>query len=147
MWSPSLRSAFNLAADVQAHMPLWYILFTHIIVSFSKLLAVLQHSYGVIFFSLYGEKQKSSLFLHLQVLTWECRLIAEHAWPAAVLFRGKGSKQSEEDKTSVLKFLGSEQARHLDRNCFLPPTEACKHSHGEALMQNIAERFAAAESY
>jgi len=33
---------FNLAADVQAHMPLRYILFTHIIASSSKPLAVPQ---------------------------------------------------------------------------------------------------------
>lgn len=43
MWSASLCSMFNLAADVQAHIPLWYILFTHIIAGSSKLLPLLQH--------------------------------------------------------------------------------------------------------
>lgn len=43
MWSASLWSVFNLAADVQAHTPLWNISFTHIIASSSKLLPLLQH--------------------------------------------------------------------------------------------------------
>lgn len=46
MWSASLCSVFNLAADVQAHVPLWYTLFTHIIASCSKLLPLPQHKAG-----------------------------------------------------------------------------------------------------
>lgn len=55
---------FNLATDVQAHMPLWYILFTHIIASSSKLLPVLQRKTPTACYSpfLYSEEQKSSLF-------------------------------------------------------------------------------------
>lgn len=62
-------------------------------------------------------------------------------------FLGKGTRQAAEDKTSSFRFPDRKQASHLDGKRLLPPTEPSSHSHGEALMQNITERSAAAKSY
>lgn len=123
MWSKSLCSVFNLATDVQAHMPLWYILFTHIIASCSKLLPVLQHKTPTACYSpsLHGEEQKSSLFFHQQVLTWEClraacptcRITAlcaglqdprERVFPRG--FWGKAPGRQQRTRLHLLGFLG-----------------------------------------
>lgn len=62
-------------------------------------------------------------------------------------FLGKGTRQAAEDKTSSFRFFGQKnKASHLDGKLLLPPTEPSSHSHGEALMQTITERSAAAKS-